>query len=135
MMMPQNLTALGWKARSVPGLMDRVGPLWTRREDEGWGYGLLLDESHCNGAGMVHGGMVTMLADHALSALAWEAAGRQPCITVHLGTHFLAPIRPGDFLEARGSVAQQGRSLLFMEGKLFVSERVVSLVSGVWKQV
>ena len=130
----QDLVALGWKSRSVPGLIDLIGPLWTRREDDSWGYGLLLDESHCNGVGMVHGGIATVLADHSLSALAWEAAGRHPCITIHLDTHFLAPIRPGSFLEARGSVVQLGRSLLFLEGKLSVGDHVVSMASGVWKQ-
>lgn len=135
MTLQQDLAALGWRARRVPGLLERIGPLWTRREDDGWGYGLLLDESHCNGAGMVHGGVVTTLADHALSALAWEAAERHPCITIQLGSQFLAPIRPGDFLEARGAVVQRGRSLLFMEGRLSVGERDVASASGVWKRV
>lgn len=129
----QHLSALGWKARSVPGFLDGIGPLWARRLDDVWEYGLLLNESHRNSAGMVHGGVVDTLADHALSALAWEAAERRPCITIQLGTHFLSPIQPGDFLEARGAVVQQGRSLIFMEGRLSVGKRDVASASGVWK--
>lgn len=129
-----HLNALGWKVRNVSGLLDRIGPLWARRRDDGWEYGLLLDESHCNSAGLVHGGVVTTLADHALSAIAWEAVERHPCVTIQLGTHFLAPIHAGSFLVARGSVVQLGRSTLFMEGVLSVEEKKVAVASGVWKR-
>lgn len=132
--MEKDLKLLGWKARSAPGLMNFIGPLWTRQENDSWGYGLLLEEHHCNPAGIVHGGIITTLADHALSTLAWEASGRQPCITIQLGTHFLLPVQPGTFLEARGCIVQQGRSLFFMEGRLSVEDRDVALVNGVWKK-
>ena len=30
----------GWKPRTLPGFAGLVGPLWTRKEDDGWAYGL-----------------------------------------------------------------------------------------------
>lgn len=134
MSMEENLNSLGWKVRNVPGLINRIGPLWARRRGDNWEYGLMLDESHCNSAGLIHGGIVTTLADHALSAIAWEAAERRPCVTIQLGTHFLSPIRAGSFLVAQGSVVQLGRSTLFMEGVLSVDGKKVAVASGVWKQ-
>lgn len=128
-------TADGWKERRVPGLLGLVGPLWTRREDTGWAYGLLARDELTNPAGLVHGGLVTTLADHALSAIAWEATGRQPCVTVQMDTHFLGAARPGDFLEARARVARQGGSLLFLEGAVAAGGEEIALVAGVWKRV
>lgn len=135
MMTEESLNSSGWKVRDVPGLLNRIGPLWARRKADSWEYGLLLDESHCNSAGLIHGGVVTTLADHALSVIAWEASGRHPCVTVQLGTQFLAPIRAGSFLVAHGSVVQLGRSTLFMEGVLTVEKEKVAVASGVWKRV
>ncbi len=122
-----------WKERAVGGLIDQVGPLWTRRETAGWAYGIVATSAATNPAGLVHGGLVTTLADHALSAIAWEAAERTACVTVQMDTHFLAAAKPGDFLEARARVARKTRSIVFLEGSVSVADTEIALVTGVWK--
>jgi uncharacterized protein (TIGR00369 family) len=92
----------GWKPRALSGFVELVGPLWTRKEDEAWSYGLLAEAKHTNAVGIVHGGVLTTLLDHALSAIAWEANERKPCVTVALDVHFLEAVRPGDLIVARG---------------------------------
>lgn len=114
--MRQGLAADGWKERALPGFMGTAGPLWTRREADGWAYGLLATPAHLNPADMVHGGLLATLIDHALSAIAWEAAGRRPCVTVQLDTHYLAAGRQGQFLQARGQVLRKTASLVFVQG-------------------
>ncbi|HSW04354.1 PaaI family thioesterase [Aquabacterium sp.] len=122
------LTAQGWKQRSLAGFAGLIGPLWTRQEEISWAYGVLATADHLNPAGLVHGGMLTTLADHALSAIAWEALGRRACVTVQLDTHFLSAGRAGQFLEARGRVVRATSSLVFMQGQ--VSADGVDLVSA-----
>jgi uncharacterized protein (TIGR00369 family) len=112
----QTLTEAGWRQRALGGFADRMGPLWTRKEDEGWAYGILACADHLNPARYVHGGVLCALFDHMISAVAWEAAGRQPCVTVQLNTQFLAAGREGQFLEARGRVTRLASTLVFAEG-------------------
>lgn len=113
---PQSPSADGWRERSLPGFAGLVGPLWTRQEEDAWAYGILTTAEHTNPAGMIHGGLLATLMDHALSAIAWEALGRRPCVTVQLDTHFLSAGREGQFLEARGRVVRATSSLVFMHG-------------------
>lgn len=123
----------GWKPRILPGFMSLVGPLWTRKEGDTWAYGIVAEEKHINPAGIVHGGMLTTLLDHALSAIAWEANERKPCITVALDVHFLAPARPGQFVAARGAIVRQSSSLVFMQGRLTVDGGDIATASAILK--
>lgn len=122
------IRAEGWRQRALPGFIGLVGPLWTRQEDAGWAYGLLTTPAHLNPAGLVHGGLLTTLIDHALSAIAWQALERRPCVTVQLDTQFLTAAREGQFLEARGRVVRATGSLVFMQGQVSVAG--VELISA-----
>ena len=121
----------GWTARTLTGFFGLVGPLWTRREEGGWAYALLAEARHTNPAGLVHGGMLSTLADHALSAIAWEANQRKPCITIALDVRFLAPARPGDLIVARGRVVRQTAALAFMDGTLCVGDAEIATASAI----
>ncbi|SEB08231.1 PaaI family thioesterase [Variovorax sp. YR216] len=112
------LQAAGWKQRSLGGFADRIGPIWTRKENDGWAYGILATPEHLNPAGFVHGGGFCALFDHVVSAVAWEAVGRRACVTVQLNTQFLAAAREGQFLEARARVTRATNSLVFVDGAI-----------------
>ena len=128
---PRDPALEGWKARTLPGFAGLVGPLWTRREGEAWAYAVLIEQRHANPAGVAHGGLLSTLADHALSAIAWEANGRRPCITIALDMRFLAPARPGDLVVARGRVQRQTGSLAFMDGRLAVGDVEIATVTAI----
>ncbi len=125
----------GWKKRDFPGFLALIGPLWSRREEHGWAYGMIAEANHINAAGLVHGGMLMSLADQALSVVVWEAMDRTPCVTVQLDTHFLAAVHPGDFVQARAQVTRKSRSLVFVQGSLVVQGDPVLTASGIWKVV
>jgi uncharacterized protein (TIGR00369 family) len=108
----------GWRLRALRGSAQRMGPLWTRKEGEGWGYGILATQDHLNPAGFVHGGVLCALFDHVVSAVAWEAVDRRTCVTVQLNTQFLSAARAGQFLEARGRVVRATSTLVFVEAAL-----------------
>lgn len=129
------LVAAGWKPRELPGFIQTAGPLWTRRDGETWAYGIQTGPGHANPAGLVHGGLLATLLDHAISSVAWQAIGRRPCVTVQLDTHFLAAATPGQFVEARARVLRATRSLVFMQGSLAAGELEVATACAVLKIV
>ena len=125
----------GWKQRTLPGFIGAAGPLWTKRELAGWAYGVLAEERHLNPAGIVHGGMLCTLLDHALSTIAWEANERKPCVTVAFDVQFVAPASAGDFIVARGDVVRRTSTLTFMRGVLTVDEASIATASAVLKRI
>jgi uncharacterized protein (TIGR00369 family) len=129
------LGADGWRPRSLAGFAGLVGPLWARKEGDRWAYGLLVTGDHLNPAGVVHGGLMTTLIDHALSSIAWEALGRRACVTVQLDTHFLSAACEGQFLEARGRVVRTTSSLVFMQGQIAVAGLEVVTACAVLKVI
>jgi uncharacterized protein (TIGR00369 family) len=122
-----------WKTLKSKGFFAEVGPLWSRRLDEGWEYGLLVEPRHENGVGVVHGGMLVTLLDQTISLVAWAANEQQPCTTIHLDTHFVAPSVAGDFIVARGEVVRKTSSLIFLRGELSVNDKQIMYGQGIMK--
>lgn len=127
------LVLRGWKKRSLGGFMDCAGPLWTNKEEDSWAYGILAGERHLNPARLVHGGLLETLMDHALSSIAWEASGRQKCVSLQMDTHFLASAGAGMFIEARGRVVHNTPGTFFMQGMLTVDSRPVMSAQALMK--
>jgi uncharacterized protein (TIGR00369 family) len=75
-------------------------------------------EGHVNLQGLVHGGMLAILADTAcgLSIRAAMEPGRLH-ITSDLDIHFLSPAKPG-VLYGRGKAIKVGRTLAFAEASI-----------------
>ncbi len=76
-------------------------------------------------------------ADHGLSFLAWEAAGRALCTTIQLNTHFLDAARPGEFIQLRGEVTRRTQGLVFVRGMVGArggdTVRDCGAVDGIWR--
>jgi uncharacterized protein (TIGR00369 family) len=79
---------------------------------------MTVEERHLNLQGLVHGGMLAILADTAcgLSIRSAMAPGRLH-VTTDLDIHFLAPARPGRLL-GRGTAVKVGRALAFAEASI-----------------
>jgi acyl-coenzyme A thioesterase PaaI-like protein len=123
----------GWRLMRSGAMPAGIGFPWAKRSDDGWRYGLLTTPEHANPQGALHGGILMTFADHALSLLAWEAANRAQCTTIQLNTHFLAVVRPRDFVELHGEVTRATLGLVFVRGKLLVGDRDVAAVDGIWR--
>jgi uncharacterized protein (TIGR00369 family) len=122
----------GWKNHNLLGFLGKVGVLWTRRESDTWAYGMETTIDHTNPAGIVHGGLICTLLDHALSTIAWESAGRIPCVTQQMDTHFLRPARPGEYLECRARSLQQIKRTIFLQGVLSSGTQEIATATGIW---
>jgi uncharacterized protein (TIGR00369 family) len=126
--------AQGWKPlRENGGFESLIGPLWFRREGDGAAFAFRAEARHANPNGVVHGGMLFSLADHALGSAVFFAGGKRPCATVSLNCDFVAAARPGDWIECRAEILRQGRSLVFVRGRVFAGERLLATADGVWK--
>ena len=122
-----------WRRRALEGIPDSLEALWTRRDDDGWHYGLQLQEGHANAQGFVHGGVLMTFADHALSLLVWEACGRAACSTAQLDSHFLEAVRAPAFAELNAEILRRGRSMIFARGTVRVDDRDIMQATGVWR--
>lgn len=127
------LQAQGWTQRALPGFIETAGPLWTRSENGAWAYGILCGPLHLNPAGVVHGGLLMTLMDHAISTVAWQACERMPCITVQMDTHFVGAARAGEFAQARAEVVHRTRGLIFMRGSVMVQGQLAVSAQAVLK--
>jgi acyl-coenzyme A thioesterase PaaI-like protein len=129
--------AEGWRSLAAAPLPGGLGLPWAKRVDGHWHYGLMTEADHGNPHGVVHGGVLMAFADHGLSLLAWEAAGRATCITIQLNAHFLDAIRPGEFIELRGEVTRRTSGLVFLRGLAGARNshgaRDVGSLDGVWR--
>jgi uncharacterized protein (TIGR00369 family) len=130
---PTSVSPPPWRRHAVPGLMGALGPLMSRREADGWAYALELGDAHLNQAGIVHGGTLAALLDHALSAIAWDHTGKTPCVTVQLNVSFLGSSRAGQLLIARGQVDRETTSLLFLTGSVYAENTLVGTAQAIMK--
>lgn len=127
--------AHGWKPMKGPGFSSLVGPIWAKRDGEGWRYGFLAEDKHENRQGAVHGGMLMTFADHAIGFVAWEAAGRRKCVTMQLENQFLAAVKNGDFVECETEIVRAAKTVIFLRGVLKVKGRPVMAANGIWKVI
>ncbi|MNW00850.1 Thioesterase superfamily protein [compost metagenome] len=94
-----------------------------------------MQAQHLNPARLLHGGALLTLMDHALSTIAWQAAGRQPCLTLQLDRHFLTGVGEGAFVEVRARITRRTRSLLFLQGLASVEDAPVLQAQAIMKAV
>lgn len=117
------------------GLFDVIGPIYQRRVDGVWRYGMLMDERHTNVRGVIHGGVLFSFLDQFMGKLVWDALEDKLAATISLSTDFLAAAKPGDWIEGEGEVTRQTGSLVFMRARVFTGETTLVTASGIWKVV
>jgi uncharacterized protein (TIGR00369 family) len=110
---PPSAKLLGWR------LLDA-------RPNDGWlKVGFDGRPEFCNPAGFVQGGILSTILDDSMGpAVMVMSEGKFYTTTISLTVNFLAPAKPGPLVvEAR--VAQLGKSIAFMEGKLMAEDGTV----------
>lgn len=126
-----------WRQMKIGGFIDHIGPLLARRNDKesggGWRYGLRSEPHHANPLGILHGGVITSLIDHAIALVAWEAADRQPTVTVQVDTRFLGAAKVGDLVEVQAALHHKTRSLIFLDAEVTVDGKSIASASSIMK--
>lgn len=116
---------------------DLTGPYYEKDCEDGTRYvGLRIEERHGNVRGTAHGGLIATLADIALGyniacATGWEL----PIATINLSIDYAGAAQVGDWLEARVDLHRVGRTVIFANAFIYVEEKRIARVSGVFSVV
>jgi uncharacterized protein (TIGR00369 family) len=81
---------------------------------------VVTDQQHTNPMGLIHGGLMTSLADAAMGN-AVRSLGIKG-VTADMSISLMAAARPGDTIIARGKVLKTGKNLIFAEALIYVGE-------------
>ena len=110
-----------------------VGPIWRNDDNDKPRFGFTVAPKHLNRSGNLHGGMLMTLADQAMAMLARQAVGSKRHATIELNIQFVDGVKLGEFVVACPEVVRATRSVVFMQAKMFVADRLVVTTSGIWK--
>jgi uncharacterized protein (TIGR00369 family) len=102
-------------------LTDPWEPLYSRLLEDRIVLGLRADERHCNSRGIVHGGLITALADNAMGlscVAAYKAKGFDipPLVTITLHVDFLRAGSAGQWIEFSTTAIKTGAKIAAAQG-------------------
>jgi len=84
---------------------------------------VLAGQEHTNPMGLIHGGLITSIADAAMGNAVRSLAIKG--VTVDMSTAFTAAARLGDTIIARGKVIKTGRNLIFAEALVYAGDTLI----------
>jgi uncharacterized protein (TIGR00369 family) len=108
------------------------GPYYHKPVEEGVSQAFYALARHCNGVGLIHGGMLSAFLDGLLASAVGRATGTTP-VTVHLSIDFLGMGRAGEWVIGEARVTRATRDLAFVEGRAFVGAHDLARATGVFK--
>lgn len=128
----------GFVAR-LPGTTfnDTMGPIFASESGPPWRLGLFAAAKHGNPHGLLDGGLIMALADHAIGFNIFRSVeGGTSFATVSLNVDFVAGGRLGEWIEAVPEIVRKTKTLVFAKAHITAnSERLLATASGVWKFV
>ena len=110
-------------------------PLYSRRDGDIFCLGLRIAKSHCNARGMLHGGVISALADNALGISCVLQAENMSALTINLSTDFLSTANQGEWLEVRAEPSKVGRTIAFAGAEILSKDTLIARASGIFKMI
>ncbi|MGZ9811635.1 PaaI family thioesterase [Pseudoroseicyclus sp. H15] len=124
----------GWTLRMAARFPANLGPVWERIGPDGPAVGLFCSPEHENSSGVMHGGMISTLADMGLGFMVRHQRGAEGrSVTVQLNVSFSGAVPMGAFVYSRAEVSRATRSMTFISGELIVGDQTVAMMQGVFK--
>jgi uncharacterized protein (TIGR00369 family) len=130
----------GWYEWRVPGAFNRevIGTLLVREESEGVARTRIFPAPHmANVHGMIHGGIITALADATLFAgpglLTRQDLGAS--VTVELSVQFIGAGGMDAPLDGLVSILRETGRMLFCQGKIVQGDTTVAGFSGIIRKI
>lgn len=122
------------RAKFTPGFLDHGGPYFLKAHDgASQAVGLRIMEHHINYQNAAHGGVISTLADVALSHAVHDAERpRLAPATITLNVNYLAGAKLGDWLEAIVQVDRLGGRTAYTSGEIHRDGEVIATMTGVF---
>jgi len=122
------------RADFTPGFLDHGGPYYLKASAEGPGLvGLRICDHHINYQDAAHGGVISTLADVALSHAVYDAERpRLAPATITLQVNYLQGAKLGDWLEARVRIDRIGGRSAYTSGNIMRGETAIATMNGVF---
>ena len=115
-----------------PGFLDHGGPYYLRTNRDGpRTVGLRIMPHHINYQDAAHGGVLTTLADVALSHAVYDSERPHPGVaTISLTTNFLVGVKLGDWLQCEVSIDRLGGRTAYASGRILRDGTTIATMSG-----
>jgi len=127
--LPEGFTPI---SRTSP-FTDLIGPIYQKTDESGLIIGLVAEEKHCNGRGMLHGGVICTLADIAMGySAAFSTVPPTSLVTTSQTVDYVGRAEKGDWIEVHTDVQKVGRSTAFANCYFHVDSRRVARASAVF---
>jgi acyl-coenzyme A thioesterase PaaI-like protein len=130
----------GWHEWRVPGAFNRevIGTLLVREEADGLARTRIFPAPHMgNVHGMIHGGIITALADATLFAGPGLLTGQDlgASVTVELSVQFIGAGSMDAPLDGLVSILRETGRMLFLQGKIVQGDNAVAGFSGIIRKI
>lgn len=127
---PSGFTPLKLKS----AFLNHIGPFYGAERDGGTVVGLLMEDHHMNWSDIAHGGVLTAMADAALSyQIAFSQEPPLPLATISLHTDFIGSAKLGDWLEATAQIDKLSRNMGFVSGSISANGTRLMTMSGAYR--
>ena len=113
------------------GLTAPWEPIYAKRTETAVLLGLRAGPAHANSRGIVHGALLTALADNAMGlSVAHQIDGTTRLLTVSLTVDFLASAKLGQWVEVDTTFVKPGKRLCFAQAFVTADGTPCARVSG-----
>lgn len=114
---------------------DMIAPFYFNEEGDDIKCAFISERKHCNGHGMLHGGLLMTFADFSLFALARRELEGGAAVTAGFNAEFISAGPKDALIEATGEVTRATKSLLFVRGTIFTGDTTIMTFSGILKRI
>ena len=98
--------------------------------------GLRLARPHTNGRGLIHGGLITALADNAMGYSCAQATNwTTSFVTVSLSIDFVGSAEIGQWCSIESDVIKTGKTICFAQSLIKADGVVIARASGTFRVV
>jgi uncharacterized protein (TIGR00369 family) len=84
---------------------------------------------------MLHGGVISALADNALGISCVLQAENMSALTINLSTDFLSAGNQREWLEVRAEPSKVGRTIAFAQAAILSNDILIARASGIFKMI
>ena len=113
-------------------------PLYAKRTEKAVFMGLRLAKPHTNSRGLIHGGLITALADNAMGyscglVMGWDTS--KSLVTISLGVDFVGTAKIGQWLSIEPEVIRTGSTICFAQSLIKADDLVIARANGTFRVV